>query len=448
MNIKMKKYFLFISITLASLVLFNSCKKDLIVVAEAKFTINGNTDSIPAQIQFTNNSTGISYKWDFGDETSSTEKNPNHTYTEYGNYRIKLIALGSKSTDSLMTEMTIGGKLGQIDDLVITKIFNSTDYKVRKNYINETTQIPYKNANGGVYNTISINSSGVIGLIAKLEKGKLYNGDGNLKFSVSGTPTSAGNARFSFTLGGKIYQFSLFVSPDIITLDVTAISSSTAMGGGNIVSDGGSSITQRGICWSTATNPTLANKFTSDGTGEGIYKSSIQNLTPVTTYYVRAYATSNLGTTYGDELTFKTTKFCVSGKCIGDTFQGGLIAALLTPGENGYEPNIPHGFIVALQDLSTNSNWGDAHRICNDLVLNGYSDWYLPNRGQFQEIKNNIYLNGLIKISPNVYWTSDEYWQQSAPTTNFAWYFNLSKNGIAAFDRKTTEHHVRAVRNF
>jgi PKD repeat protein len=448
----MKNYFLFISMTFSTLVLFNSCKKEspvTPVVAEAKFTIDGNTDSIPAQIQFINNSSGISYKWNFGDGTSSTEKNPSHTYTEYGTYRIMLTAIGSNSSDSLMKEITIGGTLGQIGYLDSTKISNSTDFKVRKNYINEITQIPYGNGNGGVYNSISIISSGVIGLIAKLEKGKLNNGDGELEFSVSGTPTSAGNARFSLSLGGNIYQFSLFVSPDIITLDVTAITSSTAIGGGNIITDGGSSISQRGVCWSTSPNPTLADGFTSDGIGEGIYNSSIQNLTPFTTYYVRAYATSNLGTTYGDQLTFKTTKFCESGKCIGDTFQGGLIANLLTPGENGYDPNVPHGFIVALEDQSTNSNWGSAHTICNDLVLNGYSDWYLPERGQFQSILNNVYLNGLINISPKVYWTSNEYWTGIAPTTPFAINFNLYENGGSwSYERKTNYYNVRAVRNF
>lgn len=445
----MKKYFLFILISFTSIIIFNSCKKETPIVADANFTINGNTDSIPAQIQFTNISTGISFKWDFGDETSSSEKNPSHTYAEYGNYKVKLIAIGSSTTDSLMKEITIGGKLGQIGDLDSSKILNSADYKVGKSYINEITQIPYIIGNGGVYNSISINSSGVIGLVAKLEKGKLLTGEGNLEFSVSGTPTSAGNARFSFTMGGKIFQFSLLVSPDIITLDVTGISSSTAICGGNIISDGGSSITQRGICWSATPNPTLANEFTSDGSGEGIYKSSIQNLTPVTTYYVRAYAISSLGTTYGDQLTFKTTKFCVSGKCIGDTFQGGLIAHLLSPGENGYDPNNPHGFIISLQDQGINNNWGEAQSICNDLVLNGYSDWYLPSRGHFQSVVNNVYTNGLINISPNVYWTGEEYWTSIAPSTPFAVYFNLYENGGSwSYERKTTKFHVRAVRNF
>lgn len=183
--------------------------------------------------------------------------------------------------------------------------------------------------------------------------------------------------------------------------------------------------------------------------GGGKYSSTIQPLSPVTTYYVRAYATSNLGTSYGNQITFKTTKFCINGNCIGDNFQGGLIAYFLTPGDNGYDPNVPHGFIVAAQDQSASSNWSNAKTICDDLVLNGYSDWYLPGRGEFQAILYNLYLTGLINISSNIYWTSNEYWTSISQSTPFAEYFNFYGNGGSwSYERKTNNYHVRAVRNF
>lgn len=94
--------------------------------------------------------------------------------------------------------------------------------------------------------------------------------------------------------------------PTITTQAVTVLSSSSAFGGGNISADGGSAVTQRGVCWNTSPNPTIANNFTVDGTGLGSYGSTMQPLSPATTYYVRAYATNANGTSYGNEISFVT----------------------------------------------------------------------------------------------------------------------------------------------
>ena len=91
------------------------------------------------------------------------------------------------------------------------------------------------------------------------------------------------------------------------TVTVSAISYNVATSGGSISNDGGSSITAKGICWSTATNPTIAlSTKTNDGTGITTFSSSLTNLLPITTYYVRAYATNSAGTTYGNQQTFTT----------------------------------------------------------------------------------------------------------------------------------------------
>jgi len=96
----------------------------------------------------------------------------------------------------------------------------------------------------------------------------------------------------------------------LTTLTTTAISSittTTASGGGNISTDGGATVTARGICWSTAPNPGIAlSTKTSDGTGAGTFSSSITGLAPNTNYYVRAYATNSVGTAYGNQQTFTT----------------------------------------------------------------------------------------------------------------------------------------------
>ena len=94
--------------------------------------------------------------------------------------------------------------------------------------------------------------------------------------------------------------------PILSTMDASSITLTTATGGGNITTDGGVTVTARGVCWGIASNPTIANSKTSDGTGIGSFTSNLTDLTENTTYYVRAYATNSFGTGYGNETTFKT----------------------------------------------------------------------------------------------------------------------------------------------
>ena len=113
----------------------------------------------------------------------------------------------------------------------------------------------------------------------------------------------------SETVYGKEISFST-LSPSVPTLTTTAVTSittTTASSGGNITSDGGASVTVRGVCWNTITAPTISNSKTSDGTGTGTFTSNLTGLIPGTIYYVRAYATNSVGTAYGDEVTFTTT---------------------------------------------------------------------------------------------------------------------------------------------
>ena len=116
--------------------------------------------------------------------------------------------------------------------------------------------------------------------------------------------------------GSKGYGFSVRclrdsevvgVAPTVTTITVSAIATTTATTGGNVTADGGATVTARGVVWSTATNPTIANPTkTVNGTGTGTFVSSITGLTANTTYYVRAYATNSVGTSYGNEISFKT----------------------------------------------------------------------------------------------------------------------------------------------
>ena len=94
--------------------------------------------------------------------------------------------------------------------------------------------------------------------------------------------------------------------PAVTTTAISAVAATTASSGGNVTDDGNGTITARGVCWGTSSNPVATGSHTTDGTGTGSFTSSITGLTPNTLYYVRAYATNSAGTSYGDELTLTT----------------------------------------------------------------------------------------------------------------------------------------------
>lgn len=98
----------------------------------------------------------------------------------------------------------------------------------------------------------------------------------------------------------------LITLPILTTTIPSSITGNSAVSGGTITSDGGATITARGIIWNTSTNPTVANNKTVDGIGIGTFTSNLQNLTSATTVYLRAYATNSIGTSYGNEISFTT----------------------------------------------------------------------------------------------------------------------------------------------
>lgn len=94
--------------------------------------------------------------------------------------------------------------------------------------------------------------------------------------------------------------------PTVTTATTNNITYNSATSGGNVTSSGGATVTARGVCWSTSPNPTIEDPHTTDGSGTGTFVSQITGLQPVTTYYVRAYATNSFGTAYGNEEVFTT----------------------------------------------------------------------------------------------------------------------------------------------
>lgn len=96
------------------------------------------------------------------------------------------------------------------------------------------------------------------------------------------------------------------VPPVISTTPVSAITTTSAVSGGNVTDDGGASVISRGVCWDTSDSPVITNNKTSDSEGSGTFTSNLNQLTPNTSYFIRAYATNSAGTSYGSSVSFKT----------------------------------------------------------------------------------------------------------------------------------------------
>ena len=92
--------------------------------------------------------------------------------------------------------------------------------------------------------------------------------------------------------------------PSVNTAELSYLSTTFITCGGNIPTDGGALVTQRGVVWDTATGPAVDKYKTTDGTGSGSYVSQVTGLTPGETYYLRAYAINIADTSYGEERIF------------------------------------------------------------------------------------------------------------------------------------------------
>ena len=109
-----------------------------------------------------------------------------------------------------------------------------------------------------------------------------------------------------FIAGSWIRLATSFMEPTVTTTAVSSVTQASAKSGGNVTSDGGATVTSRGVCWGTSSNPTITSSKTTDGAGNGSFISNFLGLNANTAYYLRAYATNSAGTGYGNQVTFKT----------------------------------------------------------------------------------------------------------------------------------------------
>ena len=108
--------------------------------------------------------------------------------------------------------------------------------------------------------------------------------------------------------GNEVIFMTSSCNPSLSTSSITNFTSTSATSGGSIISDGGVSITSKGIVWSTFSNPTTnVSTITNHGGGSGTFISQLTGLSANTRYYVRAYATNACTTSYGNEVNFMTS---------------------------------------------------------------------------------------------------------------------------------------------
>jgi uncharacterized protein (TIGR02145 family) len=241
----------------------------------------------------------------------ASKEDPRPTYGELSIAQVENLKYYKFKNREICLKFSLANKLNTVPTLITSVISSIT---------------PTTSSSGGTISSdggAAVTSRGVvwstsptptISLSTKTSDGS---GTGSFTSSLSGlTPSTTYYVRaYATNSAGTGYGNEItfttstpVVLPTLTTLSASSITTTSATSGGNIISDGGASITAKGVVWSTSTNPTITSSTkTSNGIGTGSFTSNLTNLTPKTTYYVRAYATNSAGTAYGNEITFTTS---------------------------------------------------------------------------------------------------------------------------------------------
>ena len=222
--------------------------------------------------------------------------------------------------------------------------------------------------------------------------------------------------------------------PTVTTANLYDIGPTSAFGGGNVTDAGGGTITARGVCWCTSGNiPTIADSHTDDGTGTGSFYSIITGVTPGTTYYIRAYATNEAGTSYGIIRTFSTMS--------GSNSSVGIIAH-----RGFYKFANASGTVVAIPQSAENSIY--AVRAAIDLDFEGTEfDVQITKDNQlivFHNLKMNN--NNIYNTNYSTLQTLSEFTLANGETVpKLTTFLSNCRNRLQAQEQRLGERHTKLV---
>jgi streptogramin lyase len=252
--------------------------------------------------------------------------------------------------------------------------YNGTNWNIFKSPI--TSTITPKGIYCDSYNRIWLNSalSGVWCFDGQIWKTYNVSNSNILSDNVTSVfVDSLGKVWFGTDKGISILTPGPVSIPTLTTNEITNITSTTATSGGYITDNGGSFITSQGVCWSTSSNPTITNSKTIDVIGNGLFTSNITSLIPQTLYYVRAYATNGLGTSYGNQVSFTPGSNSIAQKLKEDKYYS-------------LYPNPSNGKMFLKVDFNKNdlieinaiNILGDCNKIKYNIVENGLLELNIP----------------------------------------------------------------------
>ena len=358
--------------------------------------------------------------------------------TTYGT-DLTFTTLGKVPTVSAQTAISIQINSAQLRGLVCANYLSTSvtfEYGTTINYGGTITASP--NLVTGELNTL------VTASLSNLTPGTTYHY--RVK-AVNSLGTSYGDDLTFTTLGQP---------PSVVTQPASNISITGAILNGSVDDN----LLSTTVSFEYGTTISYGNEITatqSPVTGNINVSASISGLTVGTTYHFRIKAVNSLGTSYGNDLTFLYVYY-------GTTYQGGLVFYIDNTGQ--------HGLVCATTDQSTGAAWGCtgtnivgadgvtvnsgkqntidiingcitdgiAAKICYNLDLNGFNDWFLPSLAEMN-LMYNFKVNGYGSFADNYYWSSTEYSANSAR-------YVLFSNGSPGYNGKDSMYNVRAIRAF
>ncbi|HRU87102.1 MAG TPA: M6 family metalloprotease domain-containing protein [Tenuifilum sp.] len=254
------------------------------------------SSSMPTGWTTQNTGSGITERW----SVSNTNKAGGSAYEMKCTYQnvnpgtTRLITPAINTSGVSQVTLTFRHMLDAYSTGVTLRVQTSND---KTNWTNTSWSVATSSTNinaTSVTVNITTNLNSATTYIAFVAEGNLYNID---YWYIDNVSVAAGSGA---------------TTPTVTTGSVSNITSSTATVAGNVTADGGATVTERGICYSTSQNPTTANSKVASGSGTGSFSANLSGLAANTTYYARAYAINAQGTSYGSQVSFTTTTSTVT----------------------------------------------------------------------------------------------------------------------------------------